>query len=80
MRQPIELVQRESTSQRGARIKAHGLFTASLTAETCLSAKIYQDLGSKSLQVNEGGKEGRKSTGSQPYRCTDPLMYLTQLN
>jgi len=63
MMQPIELVQRESTSQRWACIKAHGLFTASLATEICLGAKMHWDLGSKSLQVNEGDKERWKPAG-----------------
>lgn len=40
MRQPIELVQQESTRVQGTRIKLHELFAASLTTETCLREEV----------------------------------------
>lgn len=77
MRQPIELLQRESTSQRGARSEARGLFTASLPTQTCLSTKVHRDPRSK--RACRGAKEARRDGNHQGARRTDaPTLWCTR--
>lgn len=74
MRQPIELVQQESTHVQGTRIKLHKLFAASLTTETCLREEVDWNVGRKRCRW---AKEAGRDENQQGPRCTDALLCPT---
>lgn len=78
MRQPIELVQQESTSEQGTRIKAHGLFAASLTPETCLAQRYTEILEGKDAheQKRQGGMKAKRGPGV----TGTPIIWCAQHN
>lgn len=78
MRQPIELIQQESTSEQGTRIKAHELFAASLAAETCLAQRYTEILEEK--DADEQKRQGRMKANRGPGVTDSPIFWCAQHN